>query len=869
MSVEETQNYFWAVQDLLGHGATSQVYKAYNKQTGDMVAAKVYVIPSPNNSRMPNAQRDKDFRPILDKELKILKGALHENIVRYIALEPVIFDATVTTPTSPSSSRVNREALFIEYCNGGSLHNLLEMNEHRYGLFEDDFLLLFKHLTYGLKHLHEKNIIHRDIKPDNIMLSINLNGERTYKLADLGVAREMLVNEGELSFKSLVGTEEYLHPDLYLRALHNGKSSDFPFEIDLWSLGVTLYQCATGELPFSPFNGTRKDRTTMKEILVQKPDGVISGIQNSSGGAIEWSKTLPASCRLSPSLKRRLEALLPRLLESNRLKLMKFSDFFSEADRLLNTVPLYYLNLKTFNLTCTYFEPSQSITQLYDSLKKYNNDSGDYYCCIQNIHYPLPKANTITIKAFCEQLPIPPSKENPLVFYTFSTERSDNNYVPKIIIPEVKPIKQYNDVAAACDWSKDVIGSFFYIKDQLMEYQNILQTAQCSTSIIQQHLKSKLVEFLCLIREKLMIFKSIDELKLILEQIDCNSNQQNGNTNMSSPVSHNNSQSPINNNGGLNRDPASGKILLGFSALLLNNNVSPTSSNENSLSPVTVGRPSSASIIQESYRHYVRQCLHPYEELVKCETEILSIIDNDFDGQSTDDSQPYSKTLWLSHRNKKYLSWLHTIETYIRKLHDLNESFRRDRLLNSYNRLQIDAHYRRRKNLEELHDKYKKFATDECYPFIVQIYQDYVEWMETKSKCVQRYEHIKRVYNKLCDDMSNLITLDDLRKMVYSNLKGGSSGGSNIGETSILLPSPPLQMNSNNNLLRQQHQGTENGGNMDDYDDEVSESDSAQKTNRFLKSIRGTTQKTLEHAEESVFRLDSVIQQLKTHGQKR
>jgi serine/threonine protein kinase len=45
------------------------------------------------------------------------------------------------------------------------------------------------------------------------MLSININGERTYKLADLGVAR--LINEGENAFTSLVGTEEYIHPELY------------------------------------------------------------------------------------------------------------------------------------------------------------------------------------------------------------------------------------------------------------------------------------------------------------------------------------------------------------------------------------------------------------------------------------------------------------------------------------------------------------------------------------------------------------------------------------------------------------------------------------------------------------------------------
>lgn len=147
---EETAHYLWALQDVLGHGATSQVYKAYNKSTGESVAAKVYQVASP--SRSDNGGRDapnKDYRPLLEKEMDILRSADHENIVRYIALEPVVSSDTIS----------NRQALFIEFCNGGSLQHVLDLPENRYGLREDEFMLVFRHLTNALKYLHDKHTV--------------------------------------------------------------------------------------------------------------------------------------------------------------------------------------------------------------------------------------------------------------------------------------------------------------------------------------------------------------------------------------------------------------------------------------------------------------------------------------------------------------------------------------------------------------------------------------------------------------------------------------------------------------------------------------------------------------------------------------
>jgi hypothetical protein len=266
----------------------------------------------------------------------------------------------------------------------------------------------------------------------------------------------------------------------------------------------------------------------------------------------------------------------------------------------------------------------------------------------------------------------------------------------------MKPIRQFNDVAAACEWSKDMVGFFFYIKSQLIDYQHILQTAQCSTTIMQQHLKSNLLEFLCSIRAKLIVFRAIEELKNILDQIDSNTTSQSS----SSSASNVSMNSNNGNNPPARTQSSSGEAPpIGFSHLL--NNATASSSNENSLSP---GKPTKAfpyiqffdlfflvaqhrssgtspvQLIQQSIRIYLRSYLHPYEELKKCEQDILEIIDREFRGQlgMIDDQQPFVNTLWLSHCTKVYSSWIHRADKYLKDLSDLNESFRKVNILNLY-----------------------------------------------------------------------------------------------------------------------------------------------------------------------------------------
>lgn len=311
-------NYVWSTTAVLGKGATGAVYQGVNKQTGEPVAVKTFNQVS-------------QMRPleVQMREFEVLNKVNHENIVRLLAVEEDV----------ESRSKV----LVMELCTGGSLFTLLDDPANSYGLEEQDFLCVLKDLSAGMKHLRDNNIIHRDLKPGNIMKYVAVDGRFVYKLADFGAAREL---QDDQQFMSLYGTEEYLHPDMYERAvLKKSAGKSFGATVDLWSIGVTLYHVATGNLPFRAYGG-RRNRDTMFCITSKKESGVISGVQNSENGPIEWSKELPRSCLLSPGLRDKIVPLLAGLLECDDSKMWTFEQFFDSVTELLRCrlLHVFYIN---------------------------------------------------------------------------------------------------------------------------------------------------------------------------------------------------------------------------------------------------------------------------------------------------------------------------------------------------------------------------------------------------------------------------------------------------------------------------------------------------------------------------------------------
>ncbi|XP_056312289.1 serine/threonine-protein kinase TBK1 [Danio aesculapii] len=325
--MQSTANYLWMMSDLLGQGATANVYRGRHKKTGDLYAVKVF-----NNLSF--------LRPldVQMREFEVLKKLNHKNIVKLFAVE--------------EESNTRHKVLVMEYCPCGSLYTVLEEPTNAYGLPEDEFLIVLQDVVAGMNHLREYGIVHRDIKPGNIMRVIGDDGFSVYKLTDFGAAREL---EDDEQFVSLYGTEEYLHPDMYERAvLRKDHQKKYGATVDLWSIGVTFYHAATGSLPFRPFEGPRRNKEVMYKIITEKPPGAISGHQKFENGKIEWSSEMPISCSLSKGLQSLLTPVLANILEADQEKCWGFDQFFAETSDILHRIVVYVFSLQQATLHHVY-----------------------------------------------------------------------------------------------------------------------------------------------------------------------------------------------------------------------------------------------------------------------------------------------------------------------------------------------------------------------------------------------------------------------------------------------------------------------------------------------------------------------------------
>uniref|UniRef100_A0A3Q3ATH3 Inhibitor of nuclear factor kappa B kinase subunit epsilon n=1 Tax=Kryptolebias marmoratus TaxID=37003 RepID=A0A3Q3ATH3_KRYMA len=418
-----TTNYLWSSQDVLGQGATASVFKARNKKSGELVAVKVF------NTLSYNRPHDVQMR-----EFEMLRKLNHNNIVRLFAVEEV------NLPTK-------QKVLVMEYCSGRSLLNLLEEPENAFGLPEAEFLTVLQCVVQGMNHLRENGVVHRDIKPGNIMRKVGEDGKSVYKLTDFGAAREL---EDDEKFMSIYGTEEYLHPDMYERAvLRKPHQKSYGVSVDLWSIGVTLYHSATGSLPFTPFEGPRKNKPVMFKITTEKPTGAIAGIQRVEGGQIDWSYHLPHSCQLSQGLKVLLVPVLAGIMEADQERCWGFDQFFTATTDILQRQPVHVFSLQNATAHCIYIHHYKMVSVFFEEVAS-QTGVGIPQQRLMYLGHDLPlEGNMKVVNLPCTLY------SQPLVLLSYAP--GANTSLP-FREPETPPIPSRFDVVADYSFSKVTVG---------------------------------------------------------------------------------------------------------------------------------------------------------------------------------------------------------------------------------------------------------------------------------------------------------------------------------------------------------------------------------------------------------------------------
>ncbi|XP_024947864.1 serine/threonine-protein kinase D3 isoform X2 [Cephus cinctus] len=198
--------------EVLGSGQFGIVYGGVHRKTGRAVAIKVI-----DKLRFPTKQEAQ-----LKNEVAILQNLSHSGVVN--------LERMFETP--------ERIFVVMEKLKGDMLEMILNSEKGR--LSERITKFLITQILVALKHLHSKNIVHCDLKPENVLLSSNSDFTQV-KLCDFGFARII----GEKSFRrSVVGTPAYLAPEVL-------RNKGYNRSLDMWSVGVIVYVSLSGTFPFN------------------------------------------------------------------------------------------------------------------------------------------------------------------------------------------------------------------------------------------------------------------------------------------------------------------------------------------------------------------------------------------------------------------------------------------------------------------------------------------------------------------------------------------------------------------------------------------------------------------------------------------
>lgn len=212
----------WTINDFdfheaLGNGKFGYVYHAKEKRTHKEVAIKLI---------NKNMITQFEMLPQLKSEIEIHTRLIHPNIIR---LYGYFYDAQFVY-------------LIYEKANSGDLFHLIKSTQFQ--ITQSELANIIKQLSNALVYIKKRNIIHRDLKLENVLVNKVETSQGkytyTYKLSDFGCACQFFNNKS----LQMCGTPEYIAPEI----VHY---QNYDFGVDTWALGVIAYELACGRSPFS------------------------------------------------------------------------------------------------------------------------------------------------------------------------------------------------------------------------------------------------------------------------------------------------------------------------------------------------------------------------------------------------------------------------------------------------------------------------------------------------------------------------------------------------------------------------------------------------------------------------------------------
>ena len=220
-------NKMYDVGAKIGSGTFSSVRECLNKKTNELVALK-----------RVDLSRCRDNMPKLKKEVDLIKQLSHPNIVKLIdsfETQESFYMVLEYIPNSDLINTILESKYYSEQDIGGVIHNLVS----------------------ALQYLHSLDIVHRDVKVENVLVQKSKTGMKKLKLCDFGLATKMKDKKSML--KTVCGTPIYMAPEVILQQGYDHK-------VDLWAVGVVLYLLTLGTPPFS---SPSKDFNIIFDVIVE------------------------------------------------------------------------------------------------------------------------------------------------------------------------------------------------------------------------------------------------------------------------------------------------------------------------------------------------------------------------------------------------------------------------------------------------------------------------------------------------------------------------------------------------------------------------------------------------------------------------